>query len=163
MIAGHFYDLGWSPDEEASLLALRVSILCRIEAAARLTHLTGHVVERLFDDASIERLAGDLPGMQIHASQLRVVVEHFLEVRDKPDVIDRIAVESTAELVINASMRHRIEARGHHVEQRRVTGGQVPAQDELDDRRLGKLRRPAPAAVRGIEGAPQSVHGGVKN
>jgi hypothetical protein len=44
------------------------------------SHLAYDVVERLLSDGTIERLARHLPGVQVHAGQLGVIIQHLLEV-----------------------------------------------------------------------------------
>jgi hypothetical protein len=41
-------------------------------------HFAGDKIERFRDDLFIERVAGKLPGMEIGAGQLGIVVEHLL-------------------------------------------------------------------------------------
>ena len=92
-------DLLRRPREERALLELAgrvpaVGVLRREEAAARMRHLAQHVVEGRGRDAAIELPAGHLPGVQVDHGELCVVVEHLLEVRDEPDVVDAVAVEA---------------------------------------------------------------------
>ncbi len=61
-----------------------VGILGRIEAAASIGHLAHDVRQRVLGDVRIERVAGHLRGLEIREDELRLVVEHLLEVRHAP-------------------------------------------------------------------------------
>ena len=54
-------------------------------------------------------LAGDLPGVQVHAGQQRLVVEHLLEVRHQPAPVGGVAGEAAAEVVVDAAGGHGVE------------------------------------------------------
>ena len=85
--------------------------------------------------------------MEVERGELRVVVEHLLEVGHQPVGIHRVAVESAAELVV-------------HPAPREVVAGALPeAQHELPDHRLGKLRCPAQAAFGLVELAGDRLEG----
>jgi hypothetical protein len=71
---------------------------------------------------------------QIGAGEQGVVVEHLLEVRHRPGRIDAVPREATADLVVDAAAGHRAQGVQGHILL-------VPAEQELDDRRLRELRR----------------------
>ena len=91
------------------LLAVGVGVLRGGEAAALERELAQHVAERLLDDPPVARLAGRLPAVEVADGELRVVVEHLLEVRHEPALVDRVAVEAAADEVVHAARRHRVE------------------------------------------------------
>ena len=113
--------------------------------------------------------------MQVGAGEEGVVVEHLLEVGDRPGRVDAVAREPAAQLVIDAAGRHRAQGLQRHVRlgaRCGVTGRALAGnahrpvcvlgaaqQQELDDRRLRELRRPAKAAVARVERGAQSRHG----
>ena len=41
--------------------------------------------------------------------ELRVVVEHFLEMRHQPALVDRVAREAAAEMIVNAAFADVVE------------------------------------------------------
>jgi len=51
---------------------------------------------------------------EIRFDELRLVVEHFLEMRDVPLAVHGIAVEAAAEMVVDAAVRHFLECEGRH-------------------------------------------------
>ena len=60
-------------------------------------------------------------GVGVHAHEQRLVVEHLLEVRDEPALVDGVAGEAAADVVVDAARRHRVERRRHSGEQQRTT------------------------------------------
>ncbi len=84
--------------------SLSASVASRSRRPGR--HLAHDVVEHLRRDASRRRLSlGDLPRLQIEPGELRVVVEHLLEVRHEPAAVDRVAMEAAADLVVDPAAR----------------------------------------------------------
>jgi hypothetical protein len=76
-------------------------------------------------------------------------------VRDDPALVDAVAREAAADLVVHAAAGHRAQrVQGHPV--------LAAAQEELDERRRRELRRAAEAAVLGVVGAAQVNDGGVE-
>ena len=46
----------------------------------------------------------------VQLEELRIVVEHFFEVRDEPARVDGVAREASAEMVVDAALAHPLEA-----------------------------------------------------
>ena len=65
-----------------------VGVFSGIEAAALAGHLAANVQERVLRHLGVERIAGDLCGLEVRERQLRLVVQHLLEVRHAPVRID---------------------------------------------------------------------------
>ena len=143
------------PDVELTLDALGVGVERRVEATLLAAHLAQRPGERVEADVQQTALAERLEAVQICASEQRVVVEHLLEMRHRPRVIDAVAGEAAADLVVDAAARHREQRRQRH-------RALVAQQQELDHRRLRELRRSAKAAVARVEGLCQRRHGGVQ-
>ena len=85
------------------------------------------------------------------AQQLAVVVQHFLEVRNHPVLIDGVAREAAAELVVDAAFGHARQRQRRHVQRMQIglvaAGARAPlAQQKVDVGRMRKLRRAAEAA-----------------
>ena len=143
----HGSDLVRRPDEKPALLPLAVGVLGGIKAAGRtcgepfgfaqgrpgrtIGHLADDVIERLLRDGAFEWIAGHLPGVQVDAGQLGVVVEHFFKMGHEPMVVHRVAMEAAADLVVHAPIRHRIQGQGHHVQCPILTRDVVVAQQEF--------------------------------
>ena len=52
------------------------------------------------------RFARDLKSVEIGDRQLRLVVEHFFEMRHVPEGIDRVAMKPAAEMIVHSARRH---------------------------------------------------------
>ena len=144
-------DLGRRPDEGRSLLALGVGVLAGGEAAFGHPQLAQQVVERPRRGLEVAGLTRDLPGVHIHARELRVVVEHLLEVRDQPAGIRGVAVETAAKLITDTARGHRVKAPARNVQWALPAAGRVAPQQRLDQHRLRELGRASPASIDGIE------------
>ncbi len=137
------------PRVRQPLDAVRVGILRRREAAVRERQLPQHVVDRLLDHLAVARPPGDDPGVEIRGCEEGVVVQHLLEVRHEPAVVDRVAVEAAPDDVVHPPGGHAVERRRHHRERLLVAA----AEQELERRGGGELRRAPEAAERGLERA----------
>ena len=85
------------PGEREALDAVRVGVLRRGEPAAVERELAQHVVDGLLGDLAVALLADHLEAVEVRDGEQRVVVEHLLEVRHEPLVVDRVAVEAAAD------------------------------------------------------------------
>ena len=141
------------PDVELALLAVAVGVEARVERAIRRTHLAGHPADDAARHVREARFAGHPREVRVQRQQRPVVVEHLLEVRNRPLGIDAVAAEAAAELVVDAAVGHLRERDAHDVEGLGVAGARVRAQAELEVGRVGKLGRRTEAAVDGIEAA----------
>src|SRR5437899_11362827 len=86
-------------------------------------HLAADVRERLLDDLLEAWLAAQPPAIQVEPDELRVVVEHLLEMRHQPLAVRRIAVEAAADVVVDAAGPH------------------LPERMRSEERRVGKESR----------------------
>ena len=133
-----------SPSVSASWLAAN--------APSSRRQLAEHVVERRRSrPRGSARSPVDRPGVEVHARELGVVVEHLLEVRHQPVGVGRVAMEAAAELVVDPAVGHRVERPPRDRERPRVAGRDRAPQQVLDRHRLRELRRAAPAAVARVE------------
>ena len=89
--------------------AVGVRVLRRGEPSFRERELAKDVVERLLDDASPPLVPRDRPGVEVGRGEEGVVVQHLLEVRHEPAVVDRVAVEAAADQVVHATGGHAVE------------------------------------------------------
>ncbi len=88
---------------------------------------------------------------------LRVVVQHLLEMRHEPHGVGGIAGVAAAQMIIDAAGVHRLEERASGIAEPRVAATEHLVPEEAEDRRVGEFRRTADAAVLGIDGADQGV------
>ena len=164
--AEHLVELGGRPDVEASLDALGVGVERGREPTVGGAQLGEQEVGRLPGDPLPERVAGLPPPADVDAEQLRVVVEHLLEVRHHPARVDRVAREAAGELVVETPAGHRPERVVGHLLRLLPRGrardpGGVP-QQQLEHHRRRELRCPAEAAVLHVEVAGQCGHSAVE-
>ena len=152
------FELVPRPHEELAFHPLGVGVLRRPEPALGMLHLPQEVVGGLRDHAAVRRVAGHEPGAGVELQELRVVVEHLLEVGDLPGLVGGVAGEPPAEMVVDAPLRHPIQGDHHHLEGVRLFAHRPP-KEELERhglRELGRRTEPTPAAV---EGTPERRQG----
>ena len=88
-----------------------VGVFGRIEAAAGVGHLARDVLQRVLRDFAKNGSPDDLRRFEVREHELRLVVEHLLEVRHAPVAVDRIAMEAAADVIAHAAERHRAQRR----------------------------------------------------
>ncbi len=155
-LASHLRQLLERPHEELALHALGVGVLRGEEPAVSMAQVAQQVGGRPAHHLAVPLGAGDLPRPRVQADELRVVVEHLLEMRDQPAMIRRVAVEAAAELVEDPAGRHPVQRELHHL-QRLRPAPKVAAQQELQGHRLRELGRRGEAAPPGIEPLPDPL------
>ena len=134
----------------------RIGILRREEPARRTGEVAPHVVENAAGHPGIAFVARRLSRLKITDRELRLVVEHFLEVRHEPFRIHRVAVEAAAHVVVQATLGHLAQREHGHLD-RRGAGRGGHARDrrhlkqEVEHRRTRKLRCPAKPALCGVK------------
>jgi hypothetical protein len=106
------------------------------------------VLARVRGHAPVALLARHDPRVEVGRDEQRVVVEHLLEVRHEPALVDRVPVEAAADEVVHPARRHRVERRGDQVEL-------APAEQEVDRRGGRELRRAAEATPLRVEDPAQ--------
>ncbi len=161
-------DLGVGPDVERALGLARSRVACAlwrqavgvlggIETAFRAGEIAHDIHERVLGNRGIEVLAGGLGRFEIREHQLRLVVEHLLEMRNAPLRVHGIAVKAAADMIAHPAERHRAQRVRRHAQRRlaEVAPGRaarVLAQEKQQLRRPRKLRRIAESAVALVEG-----------
>ena len=91
-----------------------------------------------------------LVAVQVVAQQFGIVVEHLLEVRNRPALV-AIAVKAAGQLVVHSAPRHFFERSGEGLARNLVAATDGDLQQQFERRRVGKLRLRAEAAVPRIE------------
>ena len=92
----------------------------------------------------------------VQRQQLGIVIQHLFKMRNHPVVIDGIATETSAQLVVNTAESHADKRCCRH-QQCLVVGlfvfktGRINVQQTFDMRRMGKFRRRSETAVCFIE------------
>ena len=124
----------------------RVGVLGGVATSVGVGEVSQHVLDGLGQDLQEAVLAGDLPGPQVGPTQQGVVVEHLLEVRDQPPLVDRVSREPAADVVVDPARGHRVQGGDDGVERGSGTGAPVVSQQVTEAHRLGELRRGAESA-----------------
>ena len=89
--------------------------------------------------------------MEVDRHQQGVVVEHLLEMRHEPAVIDRVAVETAAELIVEAAARHLLQGEFGHREGGALAGAEELAQEEIERHPRWELGGRAEATLIAVE------------
>ena len=89
--------------------------------------------------------------MDIILEQLRVVVTHLLEVRDNPSLIDRVAMKSSGQLVIDSAARHLFQRDDNDIAQRFAARASLVSNQQIKGRGMRKLGRIAESAITFVE------------
>ena len=108
--AEHLLDLGERPHIELPLLAFAVGVERCGEGSAFRHHLAQEPVDRLGDADGEQLLLPLAPDIRHQLDEQRVVVEHLLEMRHEPAVVDAVAREAAAEMIVDAALGDMDEA-----------------------------------------------------
>ncbi len=126
-------NLALAPDVELAFLTLQVGIeRCR-EGAFRRGHLARQPSHRLARARGEQRRAGTLESQRQQLEQLRIVVEHLLEVRHQPALVDRIAREAAAEMIVDAALAHALKRMLHRFEEPDVAAAHAGAPQHFQE------------------------------
>ena len=153
-------DFSFGEAVELAFLPFTVGILGGVKAAVGVGHVALEITDNIADHGMVLRIAADQAGIEIKIDQLGIVIEHFLEVRDEPFFIHRVAGEAAAQLVIHAAGRHPAAGEEHLIHQFLITGGDGVHQDQARDLWLREFGGSTEAAVFGIEVPSESRGGG---
>ena len=91
--------------------------------------------------------------------ELGVVVEHLLEMRHEPALVDRIARETAAEMIVNPALADMVQSDIDGGEITGFAGAQAGAPQKLEQSRLREFWRAARAAIRRIDHAAELTRG----
>ncbi len=158
--AQHTVHLAGGPDMELAFDTLGIGVLRRCEGrrGRGRVHLAQEVPEDVLGDEAQPLVAGQTEGAGIDPRELRVVVQHLLEVRHMPALVRRVAGETAADMVVDAARGHVLQGRDQQGAGLFVaTRGQ--GQQVLQQRRLRELGRVAETAVARVEAARQLIDG----
>src|SRR4051794_37791162 len=78
-------------------------------------HVAKDVIEDAASSACILLVTINLDSLEIRGCDLRLVVEHLLEVRNEPALIHGVAMEASGELVVDAALCHLAQSEEHHI------------------------------------------------
>ena len=97
------------PDVELAFFAFRIGIERSRKSPLTRRHLALQPGNGFTRALRKEQCAAALPGKCQQFQQLRVVVEHFLEMWDQPFLVHRIAREAATEMIVNPALAHLFE------------------------------------------------------
>ena len=169
VVAEDFVDLRFVPDVELALDALAVGVERAGEGAPAGDGLRGgqHLAQQPGDDLAdallIERLAAFLPDQGQQIEQRGIVVEHLLEMRHQPFGIGGVAGEAAAQMIVDAALAHAPQRDIDRLAIAGIAAALPGAPEQLEDRHLGKFRRPADAAMDEIDLLQQALGNAVED
>ena len=94
---------------------------------------------------------------QVDRRQEGIVVEHLLKVRHHPGGVDAVAVETPAQLVIDAAPGHLLQGEAQLLQDRGLPGEMIVVQQKIQFQGPGEFRGSAQSAMLRIEIARQAV------
>ena len=166
--AEQFVHLGVRPEIEGPLGLWRigsrrlrgqaVGVLRGIEGPLRARHVPTHVLDGVLGHLQQRAGPGRLSRLQAGQDELRLVVEHLLEVRNPPRGVDRVAVKAAADVIAHPPARHRLQGGDRDAARVDVAAASRLAEQEQQLGRPGELRRSAEAAVSRVEGGRELLH-----
>ena len=150
-------DLGLAPDVELALLAFAVSVERGRERALAGEHLARQPLDRLLGAAAEQRILGVEPDLAEQLENLRIVVEHFLEVRREPALVRRVARIAAAEVIVDAALAHALHREQDGGAHELRAGAPIIAPEHVEHGGVGKFRRATDAAVLAVDLVQQGV------
>ena len=160
------------PAIELPLVAFAVGVLGGIKSAVRMRHVAQDVIENVAGGVGVIRFLrraahsrfplnfgfgisdfgfGNQVGIEIELRELRLVVEHLLEMRHEPFGVHRVTREPAAQLVVNAAGGHAVAGVQHHARGFLVVKTFRAAQQQRWQAGLRKFGRAAETAVARVE------------
>ena len=149
-------DLLFVPDVEQAFLAVLIGVEGGGKGVAD-PHLAHQPPDRLARPLGEGRIGPEGMNEREQFKDLRIVVEHLLEMRHEPFGVGRIARVAAAEMIVDAAGVHRLEHGAQCFAEGRIATAEHLVPEEAEDRRIGEFRRAAQAAMDGIDGAPQRI------
>ena len=128
-------------------MSLTIGILRGIKAPIGMPHVPQHIIEDVAGGFRVARVATDQVSVEIQLGQLRIVVQHLLEVGHQPLRIDRVPRKPAAQVIVDAPGRHPLTGVQHHLDGVLVLKTFREPQQESGLARLGKLGRIAKPAI----------------
>ena len=122
-----------------------------MEAAARVRQVAEHCIERAPGRRGEGLVSGELISREVSDRELCLIGEQFLEVGLPPGDIDRVAMEASAELIVDAPGLHRPQRFEGHPQglpsRVRIGGGGMHVEEESQRAGFWKFRWSAEAAM----------------
>ncbi len=109
LVAHRGAHLGRREEIGGSLFPVRVGVEARPEAALGCAHVPQEEIERVEPDGSIPGVVERCGRGEVEGRELCVVVEHLLEMRDRPCRLGGVAEEAAADVIVDAAGRDRVD------------------------------------------------------
>jgi len=136
----------------AVVVERNVRVLRGVEAAALLVaEPLLHPAHDVFGNGREFRLNEGLEGVDVIRQQTRVVVEHLLEMRNEPALVDGVAMKSSGELIVDAAARHFSQRYRCGFLRRLIAGARRDVDEQVEYGGMGEFRLRAEASVAWIE------------
>ena len=155
-VAERGVDLVLPPDIEEAFLAVLIGVEGSGEGVAD-AHLAHQPADRLTGASGECRIGPQRVDQRQQFKDLRVVVEHLLEVRHEPFGVGRVARIAAGEMIVDAAGVHRLEHGAQSFAEGRVAAAKHLVPEKAEDRRIGEFRRSREAAMNGIDRAQQRI------
>jgi hypothetical protein len=150
------------PHVELSFPSYLSGILRRVKSPLRGPHLGEKILKGPSGHRSIPLIPCLKKPLHINRNEQRVVIEHLLEMRNQPLRIDRIAVETSPQLVKDPSTRHRIKGGHNSLIKRRTRVDPRVAHQKQELLGWGKLRSSTEASILSVETIDELLRCAVK-
>ena len=161
-IAEYARDLAGGPDVELAFLAFGVRVVGCREAAARHDHVALDPPD-CFVDAGLQPVGlRFLPDLGHQLDQERVVVEHLLEMRHEPALIDRIAREAAANMVVDAALANMQKRVLHLLDAGDEAVAEAGFPEEVEDGCVREFGCAAKASIGRVDGADELAGDGAE-
>ena len=158
--AQHLCRLGERPREVVAVVIKRhIGILRAVKAALLpIAQPAIHPRHRLAHHRAEDRVRKTLPCVHVVRQQAGIVIEHLFEVRHHPALVHRVAMETAAHMVVDAALGHLRERHQGHLTRLRIAFARRRIQQQVQRRRMRKLRLHAKTAMMRIELRDRGVH-----
>ena len=128
------------PREVASfIIGGHVSVLARVETSLGISEHLFCVSDNAFGGFPEAGVIEHGVGVNIISQQPRVVVGHFLEMRNDPRFIDGVPVEAACKLIMKSSPRHGAEGLLDRLAGRGIIAQEGPSYEKFNGSGHGKL------------------------
>ncbi len=116
LCAQHRFCLGGRPQVVLPFFTLRIRVQGGVVSAVGVLHVSHHPVRGFCGYVSEECLSCCRMRIRVNRKQCCVVVEHLLEMWDRPIPIYGVTEESSSEMVVEPPLRHARKRKRRHVE-----------------------------------------------
>src|SRR5580698_3541953 len=118
LVANDLVNFFARPNVELALHPFTVGILRRIKSTFGTSHVAQYVIASATRDVGIKRITRDLIRIDVTRNELRLIVEHLLEMRHEPSLIDTVPMKTAAKLIEQSAFAHHPEGVQRHLARR---------------------------------------------